>query len=361
MPNPKHYAVILAGGRGERFWPMSTSRHPKQLLALAGGKPLLVQAVERLRGLVPPDRIFIITNRDFVPAMRRAVRLPKRNIVGEPIGRDTAAAIAAGAALVKARDPRAVFCVLTADHVIGDLGLFRRTLRACLERAERDDVLITVGIRPTEPSTGFGYIETKGPGKSGQGVRFLPARRFVEKPDLTKATRYCASGRFFWNSGMFVWSVRAFETALTRHRPSLATLMRRLRRAAGTDRFAATLEREYRGIEKISIDYALMEKARNILMAVGEFAWDDVGSWPALDRHLPRDASGNVAVGRVEALDSFDNVIVSKDRLTALLGVSGLVVVHAGFVTMICPRDRAQDVKKLVEKVKADGRYGKVL
>jgi mannose-1-phosphate guanylyltransferase len=359
--NSKPYAVILAGGRGERFWPASTSRTPKQLLALAGGKPLLMQAVERLRGLIPPDRIFIVTNRDFVPAMRRAVPLPRENIVGEPVGRDTAAAIAVGAALVKARDPRAAFCVLTADHVIGDLALFRRTLRACLARAGKDDILITIGIRPTEPSTGFGYIETKAQGVREDGVRFLPAQRFVEKPDLAKATRYCASGRFFWNSGMFVWSVRSFEAALARHRPSLVALMRRLGRTAGTGHFTAALEREYRGIEKISVDYALMEKARNIVMAVGEFAWDDVGSWPALDRHLPRDSNRNVAVGRVEVLDSSDNVVISQDRLTALLGVRGLVVVHAGPVTMICPRERAQDVKKLVEKLKADGRYGKVL
>ncbi len=357
----KPYAVILAGGKGERFWPASTSRKPKQLLALAGGKPLLVQAVERLRGLIPPERVFIITNRDFVPAIRRDVRLPRKNIVGEPVGRDTAAAIAVGAALVKARDPAASFCVLTADHIIGDLAVFRQTLRACLARAGENDVLITVGIRPTEPSTGYGYIETTGPAVRDGGVRFLSARRFVEKPDAAKARRYCAAGRFYWNSGMFVWSVGAFETALLRHRPALAALMTRLGRVAGTRRFDRALEREYGRIEKISIDYALMEKSRNIVMAVGEFAWDDVGSWPALDHHLPKDAAGNVALGRVETLDSSDNVVVSRDRLTALLGVRGLVVVHAGPVTMICPRERAQDVKKLVEKLRADGRYGKVL
>jgi mannose-1-phosphate guanylyltransferase len=359
--NAKFYAVILAGGRGERFWPLSTSRIPKQLLALAGGKPLLVQAVERLRGLIPPGHIFIITNRDFVPAVRRAVRLPKENIVGEPVGRDTAAAIAVGAALVKARDPAAAFCVLTADHVIGDLAVFHRTLRACLTRAAQDDVLITIGIRPAHPSTGYGYIETTGRIWRTDSVQFVKAQRFIEKPDLAKARRYCATGRFYWNSGMFVWSVRAFEAALAQHRPELAGVMARVGRAVGSRRFDRVLEREYRGIEKISIDYAVMEKAGHIVMARAEFAWDDVGSWTALDHHLPKDAAGNVVVGPVESFDATDNVVISQGRLTALLGVHDLVVVHAGSVTMICPRDRAQDVKKLVQKLKACGRYGKVL
>lgn len=358
----RFFAVILAGGKGERFWPLSTHAKPKQMHSLVGGKPLIVEAVARLKGLVPPDRTYVITSDALVPAVRRMLPgLPGRNVVGEPCGRDTAAAVALGAALVSARDPAGVFCVVTADHVIGDLPVFRRTLRACLETAARQDVLITIGIKPSRAHTGFGYIETAGPAAARQGVRFFRVRRFTEKPDLRTAERYASSGKHYWNSGMFVWSAASVEMALARHRPALAALLRRLRTAARKPRFASALKREYRDLEKISIDYALMEKADNILMARGVFAWDDVGAWTALANHLPRDARGNVCVGSCEAMDSSANIVVSGERLTALIGVRNLVVIQAPRATLVCPRDRAQDVRRIVRKLQADGRHRGVL
>ncbi|MCX6996258.1 MAG: mannose-1-phosphate guanylyltransferase, partial [Kiritimatiellaeota bacterium] len=280
-PRPA-YAVILAGGRGERFGPASTARRPKQLLALVGAQTLLAQAVERLNGLIAPRNIFVITSRELVQAARTAApALPPRQIVGEPLGRDTAAAIALGAGLIAARDPQAAFCVLTADHIIGDRPRFRRTLRAGLALAGRADVLIAIGMKPESPSTGFGYIEAGAPLGGRDGLLFRRARRFVENPDRATAARYGASGRYFWNSGIFIMSVPTLERALARHRPQLLPLMARVKKARRAGQLAVALAAEYPRLEKISVDYALMEKADNLVMLRGEFPWDDAGSWPA--------------------------------------------------------------------------------
>jgi mannose-1-phosphate guanylyltransferase len=358
----QRYAVILAGGKGERFWPLSTARRPKQLLSLVGEKSLLEQAVERLKGLIPPERVFVITNADLVEASREAApSVPPANIIGEPVGRDTAAAVALGAALVKARSHDGVFCVLTADHVIGDLPIFRGTLNAAMDIAAAEDVLITIGIQPNEPSTGYGYIECGDIHADRGGITFLKARRFVEKPDIERANAYLASGNFLWNSGMFIWSVQSLAAGLRRHRPQLAQLMDEVSRVASKSGFDATLAKAYDNLEKISIDYALMEKSENILVARGTFAWDDVGSWTALPNHFPADLQGNTTIGVSEAHDASGNIVFSKDRLTALVGVKDLVVVQADGVTLVCSRDRVQDIKKLVEQLRRTGRHTELL
>ena len=360
--NELYFAVILAGGKGERFWPLSTSRMPKQLLSLVGGKPLLAQAVDRLDGLIPPSRVFVVTNKDLVVATRKvAPALPAKNIVGEPFGRDTAAAIAVGAALVKKHNPAGVFCVLTADHIMGDLPLFRRTLKACLNRAQREPVLITIGIKPRSPNTGFGYIEVEPRNRRSEGVCFYRARRFVEKPNIRKAKKYFKSGNFYWNSGMFAWSVATIEDAFRKHCPALFELMNKLVKVVDEPEFDQELRRGYEPLEKISIDFALMEKADFIVMARGAFPWDDVGSWTALEDHLLKNREGNALVGACESVQSHNNIVLSNDRLTALVGVRDLIVVQAMGVTLVCSKDRAQDVKKLVEKLKSSGRYAEVL
>lgn len=353
------YAVILAGGRGERFWPLSRTRRPKQLLSLVGNRSLLGQAVDRLQGLMPVDHILVITNADLVEASRAAVpELPPGNVLGEPVGRDTAPAVALATALVKARDPHAVFCILTADHVMGDLPLYRATLDGAMTIAQAGKHLLTIGLQPTEASTAYGYIERADLQGTQGAVRFFKARRFVEKPDRATAAEYVATGRYLWNSGMFVWSVPAIEKALRAHRPALAPVLDLLTPLVGKPGFDDALARVYGSIEKISIDYAIMEKADNILVAEGRFAWDDVGSWTALANHFPADAAGNVVVGECAALQASSNIVYSKDRLTALVGVQDLIVVQAEDVTLVCRRDQAQDVKKLLEQVRASGRTG---
>jgi mannose-1-phosphate guanylyltransferase len=356
------YAVIMAGGKGERFWPLSTSKHPKQLLALVGDKPLIAQAVERLDGLIPPENVFVVTNADLVEATQKAApMLPPENIMGEPIGRDTAAAVACGGALVGAKDPDAVFAVLTADQVMGDLDVFKATLKGGMDLAEQNDILVTIGIQPTFPSTGFGYIESGADFAKTDGVQFKKAVRFVEKPALPKAQEYLASGKFFWNSGMFIWSVPTLGKAFAAHCPEMKKLMDELTAYARRGEIFQGLEKIYPTLGKISVDYALMEKADNIVMACGTFYWDDVGSWPALESHFPKDEGGNTLIGSCQQIDSTGNIIYSKDRLTAVIGAENLVVVQAEGVTLVCPKDRAQDIKKMVTMLKEKGSFEEML
>lgn len=358
-----YYAVILAGGRGERFWPLSTVNRPKQLLSLVGEKAMIAQAVDRLVGLVPPERILVITNRDLVEATRKACPdIPEANIVGEPVGRDTAPAVALAAALVKARDSAGVFAILTADHVIGNLDVFRSTLRDSMELASRDDVLITIGIKPTEPATGYGYIHLGASCSAGKrGTQYNQVRQFVEKPDLNTAREYVESGDYAWNSGMFIWSARALEQALLNHCPAIGRAVEILAAGARENQFEDVLEKTFAGLEKISIDYAVMEKADNIIAAEGTFAWDDVGSWSALENYFPKDEAGNVQVGACVSLDATGNIVFSRERLTALLGVQDLIIVQSENATLICPRSRDQDIKQLVAKLRASGAHNEVL
>jgi len=351
--NTNTYAVILAGGRGERFWPMSMRRRPKQLLALVGRRALLADAVCRIRAIIPEKRILVITSVDLQDAVRHLLPgLPKANVIGEPCGRDTAAAITLAAALIKARNPHAVFCVLTADHVVGDAAVFRRTLKEALAYAASADVLLTIGLKPSFPSTGFGYIEADARLAGPSKTVFYHVKRFVEKPNERMAERYVKSGRFYWNSGMFVWSLSVWERALRRHCPPLARLLDTLTPLAGRPGFQARLNRAYAGLEKISVDYAVMEHADNIVMAEGRFAWDDVGSWSALEKHFPKDAHGNVVVGNGELMESSGNIVVADGGLVALVGVDNLVVVKAGAVTLVCHKDHSQKVKRLVAQLR---------
>ncbi|MCF7847885.1 MAG: NTP transferase domain-containing protein [Kiritimatiellales bacterium] len=356
------YAVIMAGGKGERFWPLSTSKHPKQLLALVGDKPLIAQAVDRLEGIMPPENVFVVTNADLIDATREAApQLPPENIVGEPIGRDTAAAVACGGALVKAKDENGVFAVLTADQVMGDLDIFAATIGGGMDLAEKNDILVTIGIQPDSPSTGFGYIESGEIFQTVRDVEFRKAIRFVEKPDEETAKQYVETGRFFWNAGMFIWSIQALEKAFGAHCPEMLDLMNTLSGYAARGEIFQGMEATYPNLGKISIDYALMEKADNIVMACGTFMWDDVGAWPALEGHFPQDAAGNTVIGTAETLGAEGNIILSKDRLTAVIGVKNLVVVQADGVTLVCPKDRAQDIKQMVLKLREQGGYQELL
>jgi mannose-1-phosphate guanylyltransferase len=352
----ERYAVIMAGGRGERFWPLSTSKCPKQLLALVGDKALIAQAVDRLSGLIPPENVFVVTNADLVEATQQAApMLPAENIVGEPIGRDTAAAVACGGALVAARDPKGVFSILTADQVMGDLDVFKATLKGGMDLAEQNEILVTIGIQPTFPSTGFGYIESGDEFGSADGVQYKQAVRFVEKPDEKTAQTYLDTGRFFWNSGMFIWSVPTLDKAFAAHCPEMKLLMDELTEYAARGEIIQGMDKTYPSLDKISVDYALMEKADNIVMACGTFTWDDVGSWPALEGHFAQDDRGNTLIGECEQIDSKNNIIYSKDRVTAVIGAEDLIVVQAEGVTLVCPKDRAQDIKQMVVALREKG------
>jgi mannose-1-phosphate guanylyltransferase len=346
--NANHYVVIMAGGKGERLWPLSTTDCPKQCVSLFGGTPLIAQAVSRAMYMVPPENIFIVTSAALVaPIVKALPMIPSGNVVGEPMGRDTAAACMLGTALVAARNPRGTLAVLTADHVIGEPELFAATFGAALDYAEEHPVLATAGIVPTFPSTGFGYIECGEAVATGDATLY-EARRFVEKPDADTAAGYLASGAYYWNSGMFVWSVPTFAAALAAHAPSLSGLLDTFTAASAAGRLDDEMAQLYPDIERISIDYAVMEKATNIVMVKGTFPWSDVGSLGAIEEHFAQDAAGNTVVGLGSMQDAKRNIVVGQGRLTALLGVDDLVVVQTEKATLVCPRSRVQEVKQLV-------------
>lgn len=359
----------MAGGRGERFWPMSTSEKPKQLLALTGKHSMLEEAVNRLEPLIPPERIMIVTSSSLVPHIQKLMpKFPANNLIGEPEGRNTAPAIALGSAIIRTRNRDAQIVVLTADHIIGDTSIFLQTLKDSLAVAAENDALLTLGIPPTFPCTGFGYLEA-GSQLSGliaeaQAFKttFLPTLRFVEKPDAATAADYLNAGNYYWNSGMFIWSLATFEKAARKHHPELFHFMAELEPSIGTALFSETLKKTYAELQKISIDYAIMEKADNILMAKAEFSWDDLGSWSSLQKYFQPDQTGNISLGNAVMVDAKANLTVSdSEHLITLIGVENLIVVQHGKALLVCPKERDQDVKKIIDKIKQEPDGGKWL
>ena len=342
----------MAGGRGERFWPQSRLERPKHLLPIVGDKPMLAQAVERVGSVVPPENVFIITNSEQRAAvLETCPEVPPGQVVGEPVGRDTAAAVGLAGVLVRQRNQDGTFAILPADHVIADKEGFGKTLEMAFEAAEKGDFLVTIGIEPTSPATGYGYIQ-KGEKACGEHPVFQ-VKRFVEKPDLETAKGYLASGEYAWNAGMFVWQAKNLQSALEQHVPGLSKTLDEIESglSAGTSQ-EDVLAKHYPGIEKISIDFALMEKADNVLTIPAGFDWDDVGEWPAVARHYEADGDGNVSRGLSVVDDSSGNIVYTDGgHLVALLGVEDLIVVRTEDATLVCHKDKAQQIKALVGKV----------
>lgn len=354
---PERFVVIMAGGRGERFWPQSREATPKHLLPIVGDKPMLAQTVDRVAGVVPRENVFIITTQAQLEGCRGACRdLPAANIVAEPMGRDTAAATGLAMLLVKQRNPSAAFAMLPADHVIKDTTEYAKLLNIAFESAESADVLVTLGIKPTAPETGFGYIQQTGVWRQVGGRDVMAVKRFVEKPDLETAQGYLAAGGYYWNAGMFVWRVPVVEAAFKAHAAELFTGLAKLEAAAkSAGGWALALAEVYPTLKKVSVDYALMEKSSNVVVVPATFDWDDVGAWPALAKHFTPDKDGNVLRGHALVEGGTHNIVVSTDgHLIGVVGCSDLVVVHTPEATLVCPKDRAQEIKALLERLKKD-------
>lgn len=350
MENRKAYVCIMAGGSGERFWPMSRKATPKHLLKLFSDQTLVEETVRRLEGIVPFENIFVLTNQAQLEATRQALSfLPTGQIIAEPAKRETAAAAALATALVRARDPQAVMALLPADSLIKNQAVYARQVHAALARAAGSSALLTFAIKPSYPATGFGYLEMA----DDLGDGFRRVARFVEKPDEPTAKEYLAGGNHAWNAGMFVWKVESFLAEATKHTPMLAQFIREF--PAGD---AATyLAEKFPTLEpKVSVDYAIMEKAAAVETCLAEFDWDDVGTWTALPAHMPQDKAGNTNRGKVLALDSSNNIVVSNGRVIALCGVQDLVVVEAGDAVLVCHRDAVQQIKQLMPDLPADVR-----
>ena len=348
------FVVIMAGGRGERFWPQSRLTRPKHLLPIVGDSAMLAQTVDRLEGLVKPENIFVITNVEQREAVLDCcpTLLPER-VIGEPVGRDTAAAVGLAALLVDHEQKDAAFALLPADHVIEDGAGFRSVLESSFEAAEKNDFLVTIGIKPTFPSTGYGYLCQGSEMEEASGRLVSQVDRFVEKPDLETAEKYLAEGGYFWNAGMFVWRPSVILSAIAKHVPGLSGGLDQLREDwSKNGSLVAAMEKVYPELEKISVDFAVMEKADGVVMLESDFDWDDVGEWPAIARHYSADENGNVFKGDGVAVDSNGNLAFAEDgHCVTLLGVKDLIVVQSGDATMVCHKDRAQEVKALAQKV----------
>ncbi len=355
------FVIIMAGGRGERFWPVSREKTPKQLIRLLGKDSFLQQAVNRVLPVVPAKNILIITNEVQAPEVQKQLpKIPKENIVAEPLGRDTCAAVTLGAALVGARSTTGVMAVLPADHVIPDEKKFQQCLVDCFDLATRGRAIVTIGIKPTEPATGYGYVHFGDALPAPQGAKksktvFHKVERFVEKPLYEKAVEYLENGHYRWNAGMFIWSFITITEGLQKHQPEMAAACQRWFKVAGTPRLKKVLATEYPDVKKISIDFALLEHAQNVVMAEGNFEWDDLGSWTALARHLKSDPEGNCAVGEFIHVDAARNIIFdarTKNRTPiAVIGLRDSILVQTDDVTMLAHKSQSQKIKDMVRKL----------
>jgi mannose-1-phosphate guanylyltransferase len=348
------FAVIMAGGKGERFWPQSRTSKPKQLLRLIGNLTLIEQTVDRLTPLVPHKNIIIITNEDYVAPMQSLLEdVPKENIIGEPMGRDTAPCIALAAAIVasKTDNPDAVMVVLPADHVINDTEAMVNVLKDCAEVAQKGNI-VTIGVNPSYPSTGYGYIKCGPQIESGTDTNFYESGGFREKPDAPTATNFLEAGCYRWNSGMFAWSVSTIMKAFEEHAPELAKGADIIRDAITQDDFERKLKIQYELFEKISIDYAVMEKVDNVVVAECTFDWDDVGSWTALRNQIRPSENNNVIQATHIGLDTKDCIIVGEsNHLISTIDVEDLIIVNTEDATLICKSKSAQRVKEIVHMI----------
>lgn len=345
------YAVVMAGGRGTRFWPLSRCRHPKQLLELFGRGTLLEQAVERVRPLIPPERIYVYTSEVVAREVRRRLPwIPSHQIVAEPASRNTAPTLGVAAHEIARRDPEGLMLVLPSDHVITKAGEFRRVLRSACQVASTEGLSVVVGLKPTRPDTGFGYVRLgRRAGRVG-GQEIFQVERFTEKPPLPVARRYVASRRYLWNGGMFIWRVSTLLGNFERFQPRMARQLARLA-AAGGVRARSSFRRLFPRLENISIDFALMEEVPGIYAVAADLGWNDVGSWAVVHELSSRDREGNVRPQRSLCLDSRGNMVVSPRKFVVTVGVQDLIIVDTADALLVCARQRSQDVGKAVQEL----------
>jgi len=350
------HAVIMAGGSGTRFWPASRRRSPKQLLALATETPLLRVTFERLAGLVPADRVWVVTAADTAAATHRLLpELPAGNVLSEPASRNTAACAGLAALAVRKIDADAVCIVVPADHVIGEEERFRSAMLAGADFVSREGGLLTFGVRPTRPETGYGYLELGAEHVREGEWTIHRLRRFVEKPDAERARTFVDSGHHLWNAGIFAWRTATLLEEIRRQIPDLADGLDRIDRALGTADQATVISEVYPSLPAISVDFGVMEGGQRLWTVPVDFPWSDVGSWPALAEALATDSAANVTRGRVLAENAADNVLVSTGPVLSVVGVENLVVVATPDAVLVIPKDQAQRVKEIVEALREKG------
>ena len=358
-----HYAVIMAGGIGSRFWPQSRKAHPKQFLNVFGPATLLQSTMARLQGLVPPERCFVVTHERYVAQTHEQLSfLPRANILAEPISRNTAPCIAYAAVRLLAQDPDATMVVLPADHVIRNVKQFHTVLRLAIDQAQEPGALVTIGITPTHPETGYGYIQfdrpanpesTPGQAFDHEGLQAYPVRTFAEKPDVLTAERFLDSGDFLWNSGIFIWRADTILDQMQHHLPDTYDAFASLRPFLGTDAEQASVKQAFQKSPHISIDYGVMERAEKVYVVPGSFGWSDIGDWRVVYDLSEKDDHGNALHNHVIVHDSSRCLVQANDRLVVLVGIHDTVVIDTDDALLICHRDSTQQVKNVVEYLHA--------
>ena len=356
-----YYALIMADGGGTRLWPLSRQTLPKQALRLVDERTMFEHAVDRLAPILQPEQIFVVTGTEHVEMLsRQAPELPPENFIVEPEGRGTAPAIGLGAIHLQRRDPEAVMAVLTADHFISDVDLFHQVLVAAVEVAE-DGHLVTLGITPSSPSTGYGYIQQGASLGTVAGFEVFRAARFTEKPGPETAFHMVESGEYSWNSGMFIWQISRIMAEFERQMPTFYAQLMSVAVTLDTPGYEATLRRVWPQIEKQTIDYGVMEGADDVAVIPVDIGWSDVGSWSSLMELLSSDEAKNTVVGRHVGIDTHETLVFSTDdhRLVATIGLEGMVIVDTDDALMICPRDREQDIRAIVRELthRGESRY----
>lgn len=350
------YAVIMAGGRGTRFWPRSREKKPKHLLDIVSKRTIVQETVDRIKSLIPPRNILVVTGKKHARELiRQLPEIPPQNIIIEPVGKNTAACIGLAALHIQKIVPDAVMVVLPSDHAIADSLEYLKVISAAVKVADQEGGLITIGIKPSSPQTGFGYIEQGLSVPNISGKEVFRVKSIREKPDLLKAKKFVQSGKFYWNSGMFIWKASIILKEIESFLPDLHTGLIKIKEVLGTSREAAIVPKVYKKLASISIDYGVMEKADNVFMLPGDFGWSDVGSWDALWGISAKDNQGNALTGGGSAIftDTEGTLVYSPKKLVALVGVKDLIIVETKDALLICKKGRSQDIKKMVDTLEA--------
>lgn len=358
----KSYAIIMAGGVGARFWPYGSLKTPKQFLPIANSSDSMLQlTVKRIHEIIPYERMFIVTNAQYVNKVKKQVpKIPLENIIGEPIGRNTAPCVGLAAIMLKQFDEKASMFIVPADHLIENQEEFNATVTAGLNFVETHDAIVTLGINPTHPETGYGYIQFIEDAYlsmevSSHNVMVYKVKTFAEKPTLEIARRFLESGDFLWNSGMFIFRTDVILTEMKKSLPDLHHELNRLEKDIHTNKFKLSLEKAYMRIKSISIDYGIMEKANNVYVIKGDFTWSDLGSWDEVYRIKTKDKQGNVIIGESLVKDANNNLVLSPNGFVSIIGAEGLIVINTKEGLLICKRGRSQEVKEIVDYLKRKG------
>ncbi len=348
----KNYCLIMAGGAGTRFWPRSRVAKPKQYLSLFGDQSLIQESVQRFANFIPEESIYVVSAKSQQSVLEsQTTNLPKQNMIYEPVGKNTLPAIGLAALFIAEKDPDGILIVSPSDHLIQNDELFRQTIESAALIAEKKNGIVTIGITPKFPATGYGYVQTAEEIQIGQSIKSFAVTQFVEKPNVEVATEYLKDGGFFWNSGIFIFKVSVFLESVKNFAPELYADLIRIKEHIGADSYEEAVDRIYREVTSISIDYGILEKASNVFLVQGDFVWNDLGSWEEVYKYDQKDDNKNAITGEAIMIDTKNSYVYAPDSLVAVVGLEDVIVVQEGNTILVCKRDRAEDIKAVVGEI----------